>query len=130
VDAALTAVPPTGEPWDRPKLAVGARLTEFFRRNGVFQEPYLADIDVTAVGRNTTDPEIVLTAIGGTKVKWGKSSVYQDLHYLTPSAGEPRDSEKLQALLQMLRRTDGLEGFGHGYLDVRVPTRVAAGTEE
>jgi hypothetical protein len=118
IDRSLDTPPPVGVPWDGPKLAVGARLTEFLRRNGLFEYPHVTAIDVSRVGRDTIEPEIVLIAASGAQVKWGRSSVYEHVPTLSPPVSEPSDEKKLEALVGRLQRYRGLQGIE--YLDLRV----------
>ena len=116
VDGLLRSGPPRGRPWDGPRLAVGARLCEFFHQRGLLSKLDLATVDVTGVGRGR-DPEIVLTTVGGAQVKWGKSTVYALVRGLpAPALGVP-DDEKLAMLSSKLREYPGLKGIR--YLDLR-----------
>jgi len=127
VDGLLRTGPPRGRPWDGPRLAVGARLCEFFRQRSLLKKLDLATIDVTGVGR-ARDPEIVLTTAGGAQVKWGKSTVYPFVKGLTaPALGVP-DDEKLAMLASKLRDYPGLKGIK--YVDLRFHGQIVFAESE
>jgi len=125
LDRNLEQPPPVGQAWDYPAIAVGARLTEFFRANGLFNQLDLTTIDVTGVGQDDMSPEVVLTAVSGAQVKWGKSSVYKQVRGLRPPAAGPHDVEKLQMLLDKLRDYPNLRGLENGYMDLRYHGKIA-----
>ena len=124
VDALLDEPPPFARPWAGARIAVGAHLTDYFRRAGLLKELDIIKIDVTGVGRGTADPDVVLTTARGVNIKWGESSVYT-------SVGLPEppflisDDEKLQMLRIKLRERPGLQGIGKdGYIDLRSRGRI------
>ena len=117
VDRGLRQPPAIGERWDGPRLAVGARLTEFFRRKGLLDRLHLSSIDVTGVGRTTPRPDIVLTTGSGALVKWGKSSVYGRVPGLEAPPFLTPDAEKLEMLTSKL--SDYPELSGIQYVDLR-----------
>ncbi|MFW6189539.1 MAG: cell division protein FtsQ/DivIB [Planctomycetota bacterium] len=116
VDRLLSEPPPYGAPWDEPRMAVGARLTDYLRRAGLFDRLNVTTVDVTSVGRETTDPDIVLSTAGGVDIKWGASSVYPRVGLRKPPFLKP-DEEKLAMLLTKLESYPGLEGIQ--YVDLR-----------
>ena len=130
VDRYLKDPPPIGRSWNHPKLAVGARLTESLRVNGALDRPHLTAIDVSRVGQDTIEPEIVLTAASGAQVRWGRSSAYEGMPGLARPASEPQDVEKLRMLMSRLERYPGLTGIGDGYLDLRVHGQLVIGSNQ
>jgi len=121
VDALLDTAPPLGERWDGPRLAVGARLCEFLRREGLFGQLRVVSVDVTGVGR-APEPDIVLTVAEGAQIKWGRSSVYERVEGLQQPVFLTPDSEKLDMLLSKLRDYPGLRGIR--YVDLRFHGQV------
>jgi hypothetical protein len=102
MDGRLRGRPAVGRRWGGPRVAAGARLVEFFRGAGLLKELDLASVDVTAVGGSAAEPAIVLATAGGTRIRWGESSAYEQVPglrappYLTP------DNEKLAMLRSKL----------------------------
>lgn len=121
VDRLLRTGPAPGQAWDGPRLAVGARLSEFFRERGLLKRLDLATIDVTGVGRKT-DPDVVLVTADGAQIKWGKSSVYAAVSGLERPAFLVPDREKLAMLSSKLRDYPGLKGVS--YVDLRFHGQV------
>ncbi len=120
-DRLLSSPPPVGRPWDEPRIALGARLTDFLLRNGVLGELHLATIDVTGVDRGSSEPDIVLTTARGTQIKWGASSLYPEVGLPAP-AFLTSDAEKLQMLLAKLSDYPHLRGVE--YVDLRFHGKV------
>ena len=80
----------------------------------------VAEVDVTEVGRSdptSSDPEIVLTAASGVKIKWGRSDIYEQVAELRACVPVYPDSGKLLKLKEMLRQYPQLDGIE--YVDVR-----------
>jgi len=137
IDANLRKRPEPASPWDAPRLAVGARLNEYLLACGLYDRLHVTRIDVTWVSRGAENvrleggiqPEVTLVTATGTRVKWGKSSVYADVEGLTPSLTEYPDDDKLRRLLGTLERYRELTDCT--YVDLRFrPTavrRAAAG---
>jgi hypothetical protein len=121
VDSMLDTAPPLGERWDGPRLAVGGRLCEFFRREGLLNVLRIVTVDVTGVGR-AAEPDIVLTTADGARVKWGSSSLYARVPGLRPPAFLTPDDEKLSMLLAKLGDYPGLRGIE--YVDLRFHGQV------
>jgi len=121
VDRMLRTPPPVGQAWDGARLAVGARLSEFFREKGVLKKLDLAVIDVTGVGR-PNEPDVVLTTADGAQIKWGTSSVYSLVGGLPRPAFLVPDAEKLAMLLSKLDDYPDLQGIK--YVDLRFRGRV------
>jgi len=121
-DSLLNEPPPTGACWDGPRLAAGARLTDFLRREGLLARLRIETIDVTGVGRDAAEPDIVLTAAGGAQIKWGKSSVYDEVPGVESAPHLVPDSEKLAMLLSKLDHYPGLQGIR--YVDLRFHGKV------
>lgn len=121
VDRLLRTRPSPGQAWDGPRLAVGARLSEFLRERGILRRLDLATIDVTGVGRKQ-DPDIVLTTAQGAQIKWGKSSTYALVGGLEPAAFPVPDGEKVAMLLSKLHDYPGLAGIT--YVDLRFHGQV------
>ncbi len=119
VDRLLRESPPLGRPWDGPRLAAGARLSEFLRQKGLLDELHLATIDVTGVGRAAAEPDIVLTTVGGARVKWGRSSVYERVPGLEGPLFQPPDVEKLEMLLSKLNERPELKRTKGWSMDLR-----------
>ncbi len=122
VDRLLRRGPPKGREWGAPRLAVGARLTEFLRREGLFAQLNVVSIDVTGVARHTVEPEITLVTAGGTVVKWGRSSVYDEVDSLRSPAAIMPDSEKLAMLRSKIVERPGLRGMAS--LDLRFHGKI------
>ncbi|MCK4283055.1 MAG: hypothetical protein KAX44_01965 [Candidatus Brocadiae bacterium] len=129
-DQLLDRPPPIGEGWDHPRLSVGARLTEFFLREGLLSELEVNGIDVTGVARDAAEPDIILTVpwrkddgeVEEAQVKWGKSSVYAQLPELELPPFLVSDSEKLEMLRSKLRDHASLRGIE--YVDLRFHGKV------
>ncbi len=121
-DRLLNDPPRTGTRWDGPRLAAGARLTDFLRREGLLKRLRLENIDVTGVGRDAGEPDIVLTAASGAQIKWGESSVYDGVPGVEAAPDLVPDSEKLAMLLSKLGDYPGLEGIR--YVDLRFHGKV------
>jgi len=100
----------------------GARLTDFLRREGLLARLRIETIDVTGVGRDAAEPDIVLTAAGGAQIKWGKSSVYDEVPGVESAPHLVPDSEKLAMLLSKLDHYPGLQGIR--YVDLRFHGKV------
>ncbi len=122
VDDILHEAPPIGRPWDGPRMAVGARLSDFLRRKGVLERLRLSTINVTGVGRYGTEPPILLVTDGGAKIKWGSSSLYKDVPGLSAAPSGPSDEEKLDMLLSKLGDHPGLRGIR--YIDLRYHGKI------
>jgi cell division septal protein FtsQ len=122
VDRLLRGGPPTGREWDAPRIAVGARLTDFLRREGLLAQLNVVSIDVTGVARHTVEPEITLVTAGGTVVKWGRSSVYNEIGALRSPAAITPDSEKLAMLRSKIVERPGLQGIAS--LDLRFHGKI------
>ena len=134
-DQLLDRPPPIGESWDHPRLAVGARLTEFLLREGLLRDLEVNGMDVTGVARDAAEPDIFLTVpwhradgeIEEAQVKWGKSSVYAQLPELELPPFLVSDSEKLEMLRSKLRDHPSLRGIEYVKLGFRgkITFRVA-----
>ncbi len=127
VDRLLSGSPPLGVPWDGPRLAVGARLTDYFRQEGLLERLPLEAVDVTNVARGA-DPDVVLMAANGAQVKWGKSSVYRHVAGLATPVLMPSDAEKLEMLFSKLADYPALAGIR--YVDLRFHGQVVFARSE
>lgn len=124
-DALLQRTPPVGQAWDGPRLAVGARLTQYLRHTGLLDRLPIATIDVSGVGRDAIEPDITMMVpyvrddgrAGQALIKWGKSELYAGL----PGLDEPilivPDEEKVRQLLMRIAERPGLRGVK--YIDPR-----------
>ncbi len=121
-DQLLRDPPAAGCPWNSPRMEVGARLSAFLRGRGVFDELTVTSIDVTGVGRRSTEPDIVLHTAGGAVVKWGQSSVYEQVEGLEALPSAMPDAQKVEMLLSKLSEYPGLQGVE--YLDLRFHGKV------
>ncbi len=117
VDRHLDEPPPWGRRWGGPRLAVGARLTDFLRREGLLRRLNVDIVDVTGVGRPAVDPAIVLLTPDGVSIKWGASTAYDEVSGLQTPPSIISDAEKLAMLNSKLREHPGLSGIQ--YLDLR-----------
>ena len=117
-DRRFAQLPGWNDARNAPRYAVGARMTEFFLRSGLLARLHVSVIDVTGVGRNVTEPDVILTVPwvrddgepADARVWWGKSSFYEGLEGLaTPLLATP-DEEKLRMLLTELAAHPGLRG--------------------
>ncbi|MCD6416100.1 MAG: hypothetical protein J7M08_05330 [Planctomycetes bacterium] len=117
IDGLLREPPPMTDRWDGPRMAVGARLSDFLRRNGLLRELSIQTIDVTGVGRQSAEPEIALRTADGVLIKWGKSDAFFAVQGLDPGPPRLSDNEKLQMLLSKLAERPRLAGIS--YLDLR-----------
>jgi len=122
-DRLLQEPPPMGQPWDPPRLEVGARLIQFLWEQGLFSRLHVESVDVTGVGRDTVEPDIELITPNGARVKWGKSSTYAHVEGLQRPAFLVPDEEKLQMLLSKLDRYPDLRGLR--YMDLRFHGQIA-----
>jgi len=117
VNRKLRGAPPIAKPWDGPSLAAGIRLYDFLRKARLFDELAVKTIDVTRVGANGFEPDIVLVTQNGVTIKWGCSDGYAQLDGLSlPSWAHP-DSQKLEMLRAKLKDYPGLKGLD--YIDLR-----------
>jgi hypothetical protein len=117
-DARFAQLPSWNDAWNGPRFAVGARMTEFLLQTDLLKHLPVSVIDVTGVGRNSTEPDIVLTvpwtaddgSAAEARVRWGKSLVYEGLDGLeTPLLVAP-DKDKLRMLGAELAVHPGLKG--------------------
>lgn len=122
LDKNLRDRPRRGQKWDHPRMAAGARLNEYLLQKGLFSRLEIARIDVTWVGRGAenmldgegnTLAEITLVAASGARIKWGKSSVYNQVEGLAFPPTEYPDDDKLQRLLTAVEKHPGLAGLEH-----------------
>jgi len=117
-DRRSTELPAWNDAWNGPRYAVGARMTEFFLHSGLLARLNISVIDVTEVGRNTAEPDIILTVPwvkdDGTQTEahvwWGKSTCYEGLKGLEAPLLVTPDEEKLRMLLSELEANPGLKG--------------------
>lgn len=123
VDRLLGEPPPVGERWDGPRMAAGARLADFLRREGLFEVLPVDSIDVTGVGREIEGPDILLVAAQGGEVRWGESSVYAQVAGLTALPFLVPDYEKLEMLLSKLDEYPNLQGIK--YVDLRFHGKIS-----
>ncbi|NLW49471.1 MAG: hypothetical protein GXY85_01325 [Candidatus Brocadiaceae bacterium] len=114
-------------PWNGPRFAVGARLTDFFLHNGLLERLHVSTIDVAGVGRGASQPDIVLivpwTRDDGTpaetRVLWGQSTQYQGLDGVEAPLLATSDQEKLHKLLAQVAVRPGLRHLAHVDLQYR-----------
>jgi hypothetical protein len=124
-DSLLREPPAIGRPWDGPRLAAGARLTQFLDRIGLLEELPVVRIDVSGVARGAIEPDITMTvpwvrgdgSPGQALVKWGKSSFYAGLPGLEEPVLVVPDQEKAQMLLAKAAEYPDLRGIRH--IDLR-----------
>jgi hypothetical protein len=113
---------PVGAPWNPPRYEVGARLTAVLRQGGLLAELPIATIDVTGVGRRTAEPKIALTTASGATIKWGSSSVFEEVEGLQPDPSSPTDEQKLAMLRSKLVSYPRLQGVEH--IDLRFHSKI------
>jgi len=129
-DRRFARLPTWGRPWNGPRYAVGARMTEFLHQVGLLARPWVSVIDVTGVGRSVAEPDIALiipwVRDDGTpaeaRVRWGKSSVYTGLDGLEQPLLVTPDGEKARMLLSQLAEHPGLKEITR--LDLRFPGQI------
>jgi hypothetical protein len=108
-DALLRQPPAVGQAWDGPRLAVGARLTQFLVRFGLLKRLPITHIDVSGVARAAIEPDITMRvpwvrddgSPGQCQIRWGKSTFYAGLPGLEDPILEISDREKAQRVLAM-----------------------------
>ena len=72
----LSQAPAAGRNWNWPNLAVGARFADLLMRKVSPDELSFTRVDVTNVGRNDLNPDILVWTAGGAQIKWGTSDIY------------------------------------------------------
>jgi hypothetical protein len=117
VDRHLEGPPPWRQPWNGPRFAVGARLTDLLRREGLLRRLNVDVIDVTGVGRAAVEPDILLLTPDGISIKWGASTLYDEVPGVTTPPSAISDAQKLAMLNSKLREHPALTGIE--YLDLR-----------
>jgi len=122
VDRLWQGTPPVGGPWNPPRSEVGARFTALLRGSGLLSELPISTIDVTGVGRRTAEPKITLTTASGAVIKWGSSSVFDEVEGLQADPASPTDEQKLAMLRSKLVRYPGLRGVEH--IDLRFHSKI------
>jgi hypothetical protein len=117
-DRTFAELPGWEGPWNGPRYAVGARLTEFFLREHLLDRLHVSVIDVTGVGRTVTEPDVILTVPwvrddgepDAARVVWGKSVFYEGLEGLEAPLLVTPDDEKLNMLMTEVAAHPGLKG--------------------
>ncbi|MFO7959221.1 MAG: hypothetical protein R6X33_19210 [Candidatus Brocadiia bacterium] len=122
VDRLWQGSAPVGAPWNPPRYEVGARLTSVLRQSGLLAELPIATIDVTGVGRQTAEPKITLTTQSGAVIRWGSSSVFDEVEGLQADPSSPTDEQKLAMLRSKLVSYPGLRGVEH--IDLRFHSKI------
>jgi hypothetical protein len=129
-DALLREPPAVGRAWDGPRLAVGARLTQFMQRFGLLSKIAVTSIDVSGVARAAIEPDITLGvpwvrddgSPGHAQIRWGKSTFYAGLPGLEDPILEVPDREKAQRVLANEAEHPALRGIK--YLDPRFHNQI------
>ena len=117
VSRKMVSHPQTGRPLDGRSLAVGARLSTYLMKEEIFEDIAITRIDVTNVGKRSTDPEVILFTESGVAVKWGTTDAYESIKGLGRSPEENSDAQKLQMLKSRLDEYPDLKGLE--YIDLR-----------
>jgi hypothetical protein len=107
----LTEPPPYGYRWDGPRIAIGARLTDYLRQQGLLDQLHVRVIDVAGVAARGREIGVILRTAEGAIVEWGRTDDYGDVPGLEKDPFQVPDAEKLAMLRNTLNDHPGLEGI-------------------